>query len=73
MVGEKYPGPKSDGALYDLEPVGEQGFERESISWLMLKAGAALGRAVRIRWGLREGRWHLLSVIEDSGPRVARG
>src|SRR5215212_5873073 len=69
LVGEKYPSPRSDGALYDLEPVGEQGFERESKSWLMLKAGAALGRAIRVRWGLREGRWYVLSVIEDGGPR----
>jgi hypothetical protein len=69
LVGEKYPSPKSGGALYDVEPVGERGFGRESMTWLMLKAGVALGRAVRLRCGLREGRWHLLSVIEDSGPR----
>jgi len=38
LVGEKDPSPKSDGALYDVEPVGERGFGRESMTWLMLKA-----------------------------------
>jgi hypothetical protein len=47
-------------ALYDVEPTG--GAEGKGIAGFTLKAGHVLGEPVRIRWGLEDGRWYVLSA-----------
>jgi hypothetical protein len=49
-------------ALYDVEPVGEGSIERKSIASFTLEAKSVLGGAVKIRWGLEDGRWYVLSA-----------
>jgi hypothetical protein len=49
-------------ALHDVEYVGEGRVERKSIADSTLKAGSVLGGAVKIRWGLEDGRWYVLSA-----------
>jgi hypothetical protein len=49
-------------ALYDVEPVGEGSAERKSIASFTLEARSVLGETVMIRWGLKDGRWYVLSV-----------
>jgi hypothetical protein len=49
-------------ALYDVEPVGEGSAERKSIASITLEARSVLGETVMIRWGLKDGRWYVLSV-----------
>jgi hypothetical protein len=47
---------------YDVEYVGEGNVERKGIASFTLEARSALGGAVRIRWGLEDGRWYVLSA-----------
>jgi hypothetical protein len=49
-------------ALYDVEPVGEGSVERKGIASYTLEARSVLGGAVKIRWGLEDGRWYVLSA-----------
>ena len=49
-------------ALYDVEPVGEGSVERKGIASFTLEAESVLGGAVKIRWGLEDGRWYVLSA-----------
>jgi hypothetical protein len=49
-------------ALYDVEYVGEGSVERKGIASFTLEAESVLGVAVRIRWGLEDGRWYVLSA-----------
>jgi len=46
---------------------GDAGGLGESLARLTLQAAAALGEPVDIRWGLEEGRWHVLSAIPSRG------
>jgi hypothetical protein len=49
-------------ALYDVENIGERSLERRSIASFSLEARSVLGGAVKIRWGLENGRWYVLSA-----------
>jgi hypothetical protein len=49
-------------ALYDVEYVGEGSVERKSIASFTLEARYVLGEAVKIRWGLEDCRWYVLSA-----------
>ena len=49
-------------ALYDVEYVGEGSVERKGIASFTLEARSVLGGAVKIRWGLEDGRWYVLSA-----------
>jgi hypothetical protein len=49
-------------ALYDVEPVGEGSVDRKGIASFTLEARSVLGEPVRIRWGLEDGRWYVLSA-----------
>jgi hypothetical protein len=49
-------------ALYDVEPVGEGNVERKQIASFTLEAMSVLGGVVKIRWGLEDGRWYVLSA-----------
>jgi hypothetical protein len=49
-------------ALYDVEPAGETNVERKGIAGLTLEAGSVLGGAVKIGWGLEDGRWYVISA-----------
>jgi hypothetical protein len=56
---------RSGGAnvvLYDVEYVGEGSVERKGIASFTLEARSVLGGAVKIRWGLEDGRWYVLSA-----------
>jgi hypothetical protein len=59
---EKRRSGGSNGALYDIEPVGEGSVERRSLASFSLEARSVLGGAVKIRWGLEDGRWYVLSA-----------
>jgi hypothetical protein len=49
-------------ALYDVEYVGEGSVEGKSIASFTLEARSVLGGAVKVRWGLEDGRWYVLSA-----------
>lgn len=49
-------------ALYEVEYVGEESAERKGIAGFTLEASSVLGEPVRIRWGLEDGRWYVLSA-----------
>src|SRR5215217_2624703 len=49
-------------ALYDVEYVGEGSVERKGIASFTLEARSVLGEPVKIRWGLEDGRWYVLSA-----------
>jgi len=49
-------------ALYDVEYVGESRVERKGMAGFTLEAESVLGEAVKIRWGLEDGRWYVLSA-----------
>jgi hypothetical protein len=49
-------------ALYDVEYVGEGSVERKSIASFTLEARYVLGEEVKIRWGLEDCRWYVLSA-----------
>jgi hypothetical protein len=49
-------------ALYDVEYVGEGSAGRKGIASFTLEARSVLGEAVKIRWGLEDGRWYVLSA-----------
>jgi hypothetical protein len=49
-------------ALYDIENIGEGSVERRSLASYSLEARFVLGGAVKIRWGLEDGRWYVLSA-----------
>ncbi len=49
-------------ALYDVQNIGEGSVERRSIASFSLEARSVLGGAVKIRWGLEDGRWYVLSA-----------
>jgi hypothetical protein len=56
---------RSGGAnvtLYDVEPVGEGSVERKGIASFTLEARSVLGEPVKLRWGLEDGRWYVLSA-----------
>ena len=52
----------------DVEPAS--GCGREGIFRLTRIAAGALGSAVRLGWSLEEGRWLLVSVVEDPGQQT---
>jgi hypothetical protein len=54
-------------ALYDVEYIGEGSVERKSIASFTLEARYVLGEAVKIRWGLEDGRWYVLSACSSRG------
>jgi hypothetical protein len=58
---ERRPGG-ANVALYDVEFVGEGSVERKGIASFTLEAESVLGGAVKIRWGLEDGRWYVLSA-----------
>jgi hypothetical protein len=49
-------------ALYGVENIGEGSVERRSLASFSLEARSVLGGAVKIRWGLEDGRWYVLSA-----------
>ena len=49
-------------ALYDVENIGEGSIEHRSLASFSLEARSVLGGAVKIRWGLEDGRWYVLSA-----------
>lgn len=49
-------------ALYDVRPAGgTPSPAKKSIDHLTLEAEALLGQPVRLKWGLKDGRWYILS------------
>jgi hypothetical protein len=65
ILGEEGAERRSLGAnvaLYDVAPVGEGSVERKSIASFTLEARSVLGGAVKIKWGLEDGRWYVLSA-----------
>jgi len=51
-----------DIALYDIKPAGEAEFtESNSIVHLALNAERLLGERTQLKWGLKSGRWYILS------------
>jgi hypothetical protein len=60
--GEEKRSGGASVALYDIEPVGEDSAERKGIASFSLEARSVLGGAVKIRWGLEDGRWYVLSA-----------
>ena len=65
LFGREGAGGRSRGTkvpLYDVEPVGEGNVERKGIAGLTLEAGSVLGGAVKIGWGLKDGRWYVISA-----------
>ena len=49
-------------ALYDVENIGEGRVEHKSLASFSLEARSMLGGALKIRWGLEDGRWYVLSA-----------
>jgi hypothetical protein len=65
ILGEEGEPRRSRGAhvaLYDVEYVGEGNVESKSIASFTLEAKSVLGGEVKIRWGLEDGRWYVLSA-----------
>jgi hypothetical protein len=60
--GEERRSGSANVALYDIEYVGEGSVERKSIASFTLEARSVLGGAVKIKWGLEDGRWYVLSA-----------
>jgi hypothetical protein len=60
--GEERRSRGANVALYDVEYVGEGSVERKSIASFTLEARSVLGGAVKIKWGLEDGRWYVLSA-----------
>jgi hypothetical protein len=48
--------------LYDVEYVGKRSVEHRGLASFTLEAESVLGEAVKIRWGLEDGRWYVLSA-----------
>jgi hypothetical protein len=70
ILGEEGAERRSLGAnvaLYDVAPVGEGSVERKSIASFTLEARSVLGGAVKISWGLEDGRWYVLSASPSWG------
>jgi hypothetical protein len=54
---------KRDVVLYGIRPAGEaESTESNNMAHLTFEAEHLLGEGVRLRWGLKGGRWYLLST-----------
>jgi hypothetical protein len=51
---------EATAALYDVEPTA--GVGGKGIAGFTLEAESVLEEPVRIRWGLEDGRWYVLSA-----------
>jgi hypothetical protein len=49
-------------APYDVEPVDEDSVEHRALASFTPEAESVLGGVVKIRWGLEDGRWYVLSA-----------
>ena len=52
----------SNVVLYDVEHVGKRSVEHRGLASFTLEAESVLGEAVKIRWGLEDGRWYVISA-----------
>lgn len=52
--------------IHDLEPAGEDAPpDQRSIARLSLDAERVLGEHIRLKWGLKDGRWHILATVGE--------
>jgi hypothetical protein len=73
MAGDLGEGPgarrsdKGRVALYDIRPAHRApSSDRESIAHVTLEAECLLGGPIQLKWGLKGGRWYILSTEQPS-------
>lgn len=64
-IGWTLAGDERPGALYDVRPAQDELSPGKGLADLTAEAGDALDGPARLRWGLENGKWYVLSV--DTG------